>query len=98
MAKVTPIKKAPAVYPWITTAQMGEQYPVSRSTFRRIRIDGLITEGIHWQYAPGISKNPRIIWNRELMRSWVSCNGDQNHPQHRRAIEVFLKSLVCTAA
>jgi hypothetical protein len=98
MAKVTPIKKAPAFYTWITTAQMGEQYPASRSTFRRIRLNEEITEGIHWQYSPGESKNPRIIWNRDLMRSWIACGGDKNHPAHVRAIEAFLKSLPCTAA
>jgi hypothetical protein len=96
MATNVPVKKSEAIYPWIGTHEIGAQTGQSRSTLRRWRVNELITEGLHWQYAPG-SKS-RIMWNRDLMRSWIACSGDKNQPAHARAIEAYLKSLPCTAA
>jgi hypothetical protein len=91
MSKIYPIKMTQAVFPLVNTKQIGEQINQSRATLRRWRVTGVITERIHWQYAP--NSRTRILWNRDLIRSWVACGGDKNDPAHQKAIESYLKSL-----
>jgi hypothetical protein len=92
------------IWPWVDSAQTHALTGASRALMRRWRVNGLLTEGIHWVYAPKAHQtdtnnlsNPRVLWNRDLMRSWIACGGDQNHPAQQRAIEAYLKSLPCTA-
>jgi hypothetical protein len=93
MAKQPAIPRPKALFPWVPSGEMGKQIASSRSTLKRWRQKGEIDQDIHWLYAPGTKA--RILWNRDLMRSWVACGGDKNHPAHQKAIESYLKSLPC---
>jgi hypothetical protein len=96
MAKQPAIIRPEVIWPLVPTAEIGQQLGVSRATLKRWRQTGAIDQNIHWQFAPGTKA--RILWNRDLVRSWAACAGDKNHPLHVRAIESYLKSLPCTAA
>lgn len=88
--------KAPDIaFPLVTTPRMQKHIEMSKSALRRWRVEGLITENLHWQYAPGTKH--AILWNLSLMKSWIACGGDQNHPEHKKLIEVFIKSIPCAA-
>jgi hypothetical protein len=84
-------KKPELAFPLVTTPRMQEHIQMSISAMRRWRVDGLITENLHWQYAPGTKHC--VLWNLQLMKSWLACGGDQNHPEHKKLIEAFLKSI-----
>jgi hypothetical protein len=96
MAKQPAIPRPEAIWPLVPTAEIGQQLGVSRATLKRWRQTGAIVQNVHWQFAPGTKA--RILWNRDLMRSWVACGGDKNQLTHQRAIESYSKSLPCTAA
>jgi hypothetical protein len=87
-------KKPDIAFPLVTTPRLQEHIEMSKSALRRWRVEGLITEGIHWQYAPGTKHC--ILWNLQLMKSWLAC-GDQNHLEHKRLIEAYMKSIPCAA-
>jgi hypothetical protein len=88
-------KKPDIAFPLVTTPRLQEHIQMSKSALRRWRVEGLITQGIEWSYAPGSTHC--ILWNLNLMKSWLAYGGDQNHPEHRRLIEAYLKSIPCAA-
>jgi hypothetical protein len=83
-------------YPWIPFHQLSELTGRSKSTWQRYRRIGIITEGIHWVYAP--NTKTKILYNRVLLTDWIACGGNQNDPAHQKAIEAYLQSLPSTAA
>jgi hypothetical protein len=89
------IKKPEVAFPMVTTPRIREYIGMSNSALRRWRIDGLITQNIHWQYAPGTKH--AILWNLSLVRSWIAYGADQNHPEHKKLVEAYLKSIPCAA-
>ena len=84
-------KKTEAIFPLVTTPVIREHINMSNSALRRWRTNGLITQNVHWQYAPGTKH--AILWNLNLIRSWIACGGDQSHPKHKKLIESYLKSI-----
>jgi hypothetical protein len=88
-------KKPEIAFPLVTTPRMQEHIQMSKSAIRRWRVDGLITENLHWQYAPGTKHC--VLWNLQLMKSWLACGGDQNHPEHKKLIEAYVKSIPVAA-
>jgi hypothetical protein len=88
MAKTTNIPRLPIAWRLVSSGELGQQLGVSRSTLKRWRKTGVITEGVHWQYNP--TTKARVLWNLELMRDWVA-NGSS--PAHDRSIERYVSSL-----
>lgn len=60
---------------------------LSSETFKKYRLSGIWSEGIHWQRL-----NSRcVLYNLSLILDWVA---NRNNPQsHQRAIESYLASL-----
>lgn len=90
-----PIKKPEVAFPLVTTSMMKEQVAMSSSSLRKWRTSGIITRNIHWQYAPG--SEHAVLWNIKLMQSWLAHGSDQNHPEHKKLIEAYLKQIPCAA-
>jgi hypothetical protein len=92
-----PVQSSDLLWPWVDVLTLEKQVGQSRSSIRRWRLGGMLTQGIHWQWTPTTGKNPKTLFNRDLIRDWLGNGGDQNNPSHQRAIEAYLASLPSSA-
>ena len=75
-----------AAFPFVRTKEMVATSGLSADRLKLLRTT-VLKDKIHWFHPPG---SVRVLWNASLVRVFL-VNGDS--PAHRKAIEVFVKSL-----
>jgi hypothetical protein len=81
------------IYEWPTVRRAGLVAATGLSEeYVRTELKNTLQEGIYWFRLPN---SVRILWNLNLVRSWL-CNA--NTPAHARAVEKYIASLPCSDA
>jgi hypothetical protein len=72
---------------FIKGSKLVHEVGLSKSTFKRYRLQGLWQEGIHWRRL----NSRTVLYNLPLILDWIA---NQHNPHvHQRAIENYLTSL-----
>ena len=81
------VKRPKPKWVLIPNGEMCLTIGVSSDTLKSWRVQGLLPKGIYYVTLPNSN---RILWVRDLVRSWLV---DGNSPAHQKAIEKYLSSL-----